>query len=148
MSDARSYIDLPESYQFECRDETTLRIFRYPDSYKILFTNVYYHQELIDEKSIDLKGKRIEIHIGEILPSKKKLRKHWGTLTNYAEDVSIEIGYENKQFQELVLSLESNQNLKKIFIGLEIKEKEAKKEVTDDMTTYMVDNFKIVKLLK
>ena len=79
---------------------------------------------------------------------KKKLRKHWGTLTNYAEDVSIEIGYENKQFQELVLSLENNQNLKKIFIGLEIKEKEAQKEVTDDMTTYLVDNFKIVKLLK
>ena len=143
-----SLLNLPESYEFECGNETTLRTLKYPNRDMIEFSNVQYRHQTIDENSIELKGKRIDIAIGEIIPSKKKSRKHWGTLTNYDTVVSIQIAYEDKQFQELIRSLENIQNLKSIFIGVDIYEKEAKKKATGDMTTYLVDNFKIVKKIK
>ena len=143
-----SLLNLPESYEFECGDETSLRTFRYPNVSMIEFSKVRYRHQTIDENSIDIKGKRIAISIGEINPSKKKSRKNWGTLTNYDEDVAIQIAYEDKQFQELIHSLENVQNLKNIFIAVEIYAKEAKKKATGDMDTYSVDNFKIVKRIK
>jgi len=143
-----SFLNLPESYQFECSNETRLRTFRYPDRSMIEFSNVEYQAQNNDENTIELKGKKIVVAIGVIDPSKKKSIKYWGTLTNYDEDVEIQIAFEDKQYQELINSLENNKRINNIAIGLDIKEKEAKKKKADDMTTYLVDNFKIVQRIK
>ena len=140
-----SLLNFPESYEFQCSNETRLRIFRYPNITTIEISNIDYRNQVIDENSIDLNGKRISITIGELSDSKQKSKKHCGILTNYEEDVGIQIVYEDKKFQELVKSLEDSPNIKNLFIGLDISEKEAKKKKSNDFTTYLVDNFKIVK---
>ncbi|MDA7583279.1 hypothetical protein N8698_03295 [Candidatus Pelagibacter sp.] len=139
---------LPESYEFECSDETRLRTFRYPDKSMIEFSNVDYKAQNNDENTIELHGKKIVIAIGVIDPSKKKNIKHWGTLFNYDADVSIHIAYEDKQYQELINSLENNQSIEGIAIGFDINRKEAKKKTTEDPTNYLIDNFKIVQRIK
>ena len=143
-----SLLNLPESYEFKCTDETSLRTFRYPDNYMIELSNVQYQAQSSDENTIELNGKKIVVAIGIVDNSKRKSKKHWGTLTNFDEDVSIEIAYEEKEFYDLINSLENTQNIKSIAIGLDISGKEAKKKITVGMTYYLVDTFKVVRKIK
>ena len=145
-----SLLNLPESYVFKCTDETSLRTFRYPDNYMIELSNVQYQAQSSDENTIELNGKTIVVSIGIVDSSKRKSKKqkHWGTLTNYDEDVSIQIAYEEKEFYDLINSMENTQNIKSIAIGLDISGKEAKKKITVGMTYYLVDTFKVVRKIK
>ena len=145
-----SLLNLPESYVFKCTDETSLRTFRHPDNCMIELSNVQYQAQSSDENTIELNGKTIVVSIGIVDSSKRKSKKqkHWGTLTNYDEDVSIQIAYEEKEFYDLINSMENTQNIKSIAIGLDISGKEAKKKITVGMTYYLVDDFKVVRKIK
>jgi hypothetical protein len=145
-----SLLNLPESYVFKCTDETSLRTFRHPDNCIIELSNVQYQAQSSDENTIELNGKTIVVLIGIVDSSKRKSKKqkHWGTLTNYDEDVSIKIAYEEKEFYDLINSMENTQNIKSIAIGLDISGKEAKKKITVGMTYYLVDDFKVVRKIK
>lgn len=140
-------LNLPENYEFKCTNESRLRIFRYPDRTTIEISNIEYQDGDPDEHSINLIDKKISVLFGKIDDSKKKGNKHWGTLTNYDEDVSIQIAFLDKEFQELVVSLENISNTNNLYIGLDINGKEAKKK-KPDFTTYLIENAKIVRLIK
>jgi hypothetical protein len=112
-------LNLPESYEFKCTNESRVRTFRYPDRTTIEISNVEYQAGDSDEQ----------------------------TLTNYDEDVSIQIVFLDKEFQELVVSLENISNISNLYIGVDINGKEAKKKKSD-FTTYLIENAKIVRLIK
>ena len=61
-----SLLDLPESYEFQCSDETRLRTFRYPNNYMIEFSNVQYQAQSSEENTIELNGKKIVIAMGNL----------------------------------------------------------------------------------
>ena len=138
--------NFPESYSFKCSADTGLRIFRYPSGSKIEFSNLEIYNVSSEDRSIDLDDKKIILSIGEKIDKKKV--KHWGQLTNYEEDVSIQVAYEKEEYQSLLNSLENNLNLKNLFFGVDISEKEAKKKVDKSMTWYLIENFSLVNKLK
>ena len=140
-------LNLPESYEFKCTNESRVRTFRYPDRTTIEISNVEYQAGDSDEHSINLIDKKVSVLIGKIDNSKKKGNKYFGTLTNYDEDVSIQIVFLDKEFQELVVSLENISNTNNLYIDLDINGKEAKKKKSD-YTTYLIENAKIVRLIK
>ena len=140
-------LNLPESYEFKCTNESRVRTFRYPDRTTIEISNVEYQAGDSDEHSINLIDKRVSVLIGKINDSKKKGSKYCGTLTNYDEDVSIQIVFLDKEFRELVVSLENISNTNNLYIDLDINGKEAKKKKSD-YTTYLIENAKIVRLIK
>ena len=140
-------LNLPESYEFKCTNESRVRTFRYPDRTTIEISNVEYQAGDSDEHSINLIDKRVSVLIGKINDSKKKGSKYCGTLTNYDEDVSIQIVFLDKEFRELVVSLENISNTNNLYIDLDINGKEAKKKKSD-YTTYLIENAKIVRLIR
>ena len=140
-------LNLPENYVFKCTNESRIKTFRYPDRTTIEISNVEYQAGDSDEHSINLIDKRISVLIGKIDDSKKKGNKHCGILTNYDEDVSIQIVFLDKEFRELVVSLENISNTNNLYIDLDINGKEAKKKKSD-YTTYLIENAKIVRLIK
>ena len=138
--------NFPENYSFKCTVDSGLRIFRYPSGSKIEFSNLEIYNVSSEDRSIDLDDKKIVLSIGEKIDNKKV--KHWGKLTNYEEDVSIQVAYEKEEYQSLLNSLENNLNLKNLFFGVDISEKEAKKKVDKSMTWYLIENFSLVNKLK
>ena len=137
--------NFPESYSFKCNEETTLRIFRYPSGSKIEFNNVEFHYQS-EDNSLDLADKKVILSIGERADNKKA--KHCGTLTNYEEDVTIQVAYEKEEYHSLLNSLQNNPNLKSLLFGVDISQKEAKKKVDKSLTWYLIENFTLVNKLK
>ena len=139
-------LNLPENYSFRFNEDTRLRIFRRPSGSKIEFSNLELYDLSSEDRSLDLNDKNIVLSIGERIKNHKA--KHCGTLTNYEEDVSIQVAYEKEEYQSLLNSLENNLNLKNLFFGVDISEKEAKKKVDKSMTWYLIENFTLVNKLK
>ena len=138
--------NFPETYSFQCNEDTTLRIFRYPNASKIEFSNIELYDLSMEDRSIDLEDKKIVLSIGKKIEQKKV--KHWGTLTNYDEDVSIEVAYEKDEYYLLLNSLQNNPDLNSLFFGVDISQKEAKKKIDKSLTWYLIENFKLVNKLK
>ena len=140
-----SLFNFPESYSFKCNEETTLRIFRYPSGSKIEFSNLEIYDQS-EDNSLDLADKKVILSIGERADNKKA--KHCGTLTNYEEDVSIQVAYEKEEYNSLLSSLQNNPDLNNLFFGVDISQKEAKKKVDKSLTWYLIENFTLVNKLK
>ena len=100
----------------------------------------------MEDKSIDLEDKKVILSIGE--KNQKKKVKHWGTLSNYDEDVAIQVAYEKEGYHSLLNSLQNNPDLDNLLFGVDISQKEAKKKVDKSFTWYIIENFTLVDKLK
>ena len=138
--------NFPESYSFRCGEDTSLKIFRYPNGSKIEFSNLELYGLSMEDKSIDLEDKKVILSIGEKIEKKKV--KHWGTLSNYDEDVTIQVAYEKEEYHSLLNSLQNNPDLDNLLFGIDISQKEAKKKIGKSFTWYLIENFTLVNKLK